>query len=684
MNLSQTNNHYPLSSPQLDLWFDQILHPDVPLYNIGGYARIEGEIAPALFEKAINRVIAENDALRIIIHAGEGLPTQTFAENVRITLEFQDFSTQENAREAAIEWMEQEFVKPFQLYEELLFKIALCKAADNCYYYFHKAHHLIVDGWGFSMIVQRIASAYNALVSEQKSEPQYYSYKDFIHKDRTYPNSAKIAKDRQYWHDKYSELPEPLLLRRYAEQFQGQTIPSQRSTLRVKRSFYNQIAKFAVNHKVSPFHVILGALYCYFLRTGHREDFTIGLPLLNRNTVAFKKTVGMFMSVSPAWFRFGTDLSVAELLEKISKELHKEYRHQHLPLSEISREVGGKGNQQPLFDVTLSYAKLDYDVSFNGNPSHSVYLANGFYPQGHGLFITIEEFHHHDDVNIYFDYNQSFFEADDIEHLQFGLQFLLGEILRSHSVPVRELQIIPDAQFKQQLKFHHNGYACENIEAGIEYVKEIYDVTDIGEIVFDKYQDAKVCLIKTNNNIDIELVAGNQVKSLLNRGISLYHVCYEVTDFWLMMEKFIAKGAVVVSEAKPAPLFNHRLVAFLNTHLGLVELLEEKKSRVASEPKKTRHYEQRLVERIAVSATFTAEPLQESLDFWMQELDLPYEVEFAPYNQVFQQLLDSSSLLSKNETGINVILVRLQDWTKSTDKAIMQAEIEENVRNFAL
>ncbi len=32
---------------------------------------------------------------------------------------------------------------------------------------------------------------------------------------------------------------------------------------------------------------------------------------------------------------------------------------------------------------------------------------------------------------------------------------------------------------------------------------------------------------------------------------------------------------------------------------------------------------------------FTAEPLKESLDFWMQELDLPFDVEFAPYNQVF-------------------------------------------------
>jgi hypothetical protein len=53
----KTNNHYPLSSPQREIWFDQILHPDVPLYNIGGYVRVEGSINPTIFEKALNQVI---------------------------------------------------------------------------------------------------------------------------------------------------------------------------------------------------------------------------------------------------------------------------------------------------------------------------------------------------------------------------------------------------------------------------------------------------------------------------------------------------------------------------------------------------------------------------------------------------------------------------------------------------
>lgn len=80
---------------------------------------------------------------------------------------------------------------------------------------------------------------------------------------------------------------------------------------------------------------------------------------------------------------------------------------------------------------------------------------------------------------------------------------------------------------------------------------------------------------------------------------------------------------------------------------------------------------------IAITATFTAEPVKESIAFWMRELNFPYVIEFAPYNQVFQQLLDPSSLLSKNQNGINVILVRFEDL-KSDQKDGIRG-IEQNV-----
>ena len=67
---------------------------------------------------------------------------------------------------------------------------------------------------------------------------------------------------------------------------------------------------------------------------------------------------------------------------------------------------------------------------------------------------------------------------------------------------------------------------------------------------------------------------------------------------------------------------------------------------------------------IVIASTFTAEPVEDSLAFWMSELGLAASVTFAPYNQVFQQLLDANSVLATNSQGVNVVAVRLEDWQR--------------------
>jgi amino acid adenylation domain-containing protein/FkbH-like protein len=65
---------------------------------------------------------------------------------------------------------------------------------------------------------------------------------------------------------------------------------------------------------------------------------------------------------------------------------------------------------------------------------------------------------------------------------------------------------------------------------------------------------------------------------------------------------------------------------------------------------------------IAICGTFTTEPLEEPLRFWLDELEIPSRIKFAPYDQVFQQLLDPASVLAANRHGLSVLLIRLYDW----------------------
>jgi FkbH-like protein len=65
---------------------------------------------------------------------------------------------------------------------------------------------------------------------------------------------------------------------------------------------------------------------------------------------------------------------------------------------------------------------------------------------------------------------------------------------------------------------------------------------------------------------------------------------------------------------------------------------------------------------LAISATFTAEAIEPALSFWTRELGFAGEIRFAGYGQVFQDLLDPAGTFAHNTGGINIVLVRFDDW----------------------
>jgi FkbH-like protein len=67
---------------------------------------------------------------------------------------------------------------------------------------------------------------------------------------------------------------------------------------------------------------------------------------------------------------------------------------------------------------------------------------------------------------------------------------------------------------------------------------------------------------------------------------------------------------------------------------------------------------------ISIAATFTAEPLLPSLSFILEQAGIPLDVRFSPYHQVFQELLSDVSLLITNAAGINVALIRVEDFVR--------------------
>ena len=77
---------------------------------------------------------------------------------------------------------------------------------------------------------------------------------------------------------------------------------------------------------------------------------------------------------------------------------------------------------------------------------------------------------------------------------------------------------------------------------------------------------------------------------------------------------------------------------------------------------------------IVISATFVAEPIASPLAFMLAELGVEQEIGFAPYHQVFQELLTPGSTFHCNHTGINIALIRLEDFVREPSAVEMAGQ----------
>ena len=82
---------------------------------------------------------------------------------------------------------------------------------------------------------------------------------------------------------------------------------------------------------------------------------------------------------------------------------------------------------------------------------------------------------------------------------------------------------------------------------------------------------------------------------------------------------------------------------------------------------------------LAVAATFTAGQIRATLDFWRSKLGMEFTPQLLPDGQVFQSLLDPGTRFARNSRGLNVVLVRLYDWTPGA--AAVAAAAGERGRN---
>ncbi|MFL1515347.1 amino acid adenylation domain-containing protein [Pseudomonas prosekii] len=437
---------FALSSAQRDIWLDQQSRGDSPLYNIGGYVELRGPLDPALMRHAIEVLVAKNDALRTRLSPGpDGLPLQTFPQSVPVEVPLHDFSERPDPHVAAQALMQQQMEQAYALHDGPLFRFFLLRLDERHHLLGTQAHHLILDGWGFGQMLQSLGEIYSALERQQPIDSVAPSYIDFILDDARYHGSPRHARDRAYWLDKFHTLPEPLLSPRYRERNGTLAARSSNLVLAFPTALHQRMKQLGGACQASAFHVLLAALQVYFCRSAQRDEWVVGLPLLNRSNARFKSTLGLFTQVSAVRFPVDQGLSFSAQVRATSEVLKQDFRHQRFPLSEMNRALGLlREDRAQLFDVSVSYEKEDHDYRYGEALAQSVKVSNNHEPMP--LAIHLRSNACNDQTWVHYVYNEAYFQRAEVEALAQRLIYILEQGLENPRLTLADFSLSTPAE----------------------------------------------------------------------------------------------------------------------------------------------------------------------------------------------------------------------------------------------
>lgn len=494
--------YYPLTSPQLSIWYTDRMYPNTSISNVAGTLRIKEAVDIDLSDKAINLFIKNNDGMRLrICMDDEGRPRQYVSEYEYKKIEFKDFSSFDDPIKAMQEWDIKETLKPFVLLDSDLYRFIIIKINDNNSGFFFNFHHIITDAWSLSIIKNRIVSDYMNLKKGTYEEdinqivPSYISY---IENEQIYKNTNRYQKDKMFWEQQFAKPPEATVLK--TRNSNQTSIKSKRKTFIAPKKFTNKLKTYCEENKITPYPLFLSALAMYINRTTEKENIIIGTPLLNRLNQTEKSTFGMFISTIPLCINIKSEDSFSYFSQSILEICMAAYRHQRFPYEHILKNVREKhGLSDNLYDVVLSYQNTKVNKE-SESECISRWHFNEY--QSNSLTIHINDRDNEGVLILDYDYHSDLYYDKEIEFIHQHILSLLWHALDNPDNLVCKIEMLTESEKKKILYDFNNTYSDYPREKTIHqlFEEQVERTPDNIALIFeDKQVTYKVLNQKANS-----------------------------------------------------------------------------------------------------------------------------------------------------------------------------------------
>ncbi|RKT89270.1 enterobactin synthetase component F [Saccharopolyspora antimicrobica] len=367
----------PLTAAQTGVWFAQEFDPANPMYRAAEAVEISGPLDVALLEVALRQAVGETEALRARFDSdGRDRVWQTVEPMLDWVLPQVDLRGAADPEAAAEEWMRAELSSPVNPRSSPLFSFAVLRTGQERFTVYLALHHILLDGFGFSLFIQRVTEIYTAAEEGRPFPPcQFGSLAQLLAEEAAYEVSERFVQDRQYWAEQLAGWPNADRSRRMSSIVPRSFI---RETGYVSPEDAAGLRALARAARTSLPSVAMSALALYVHRLSGNDEVTLDLPVNGRSGSLARSVPSMVVNVLPLRTRMTPSTTVAELIRTTAGSAKDLLRHQRYSSARMVRDLGIAHHRGGyLGDWGINIMTHDAQLRFGSLPAVLRNLSNG-------------------------------------------------------------------------------------------------------------------------------------------------------------------------------------------------------------------------------------------------------------------------------------------------------------------
>ncbi len=377
----------PASFAQERFWTLLQMDPTNPVFNIPAAVEVKGPLSIPRLEKSFQVLIERHETLRTSFSEIDGKLMQVVHPDAPFTLHqvsVEHFP--ESQRPAQLKQvMTEEIEKPFNLSLQPLFRVLVCRVAQDNHILLITIHHSLSDAWSVKVLQREIWEAYNCLRDHDnfRFPPLAIQYADFSVWQREQASSESMQQQLDYWLQTLSgNLPtlnfptdHPPA---YPQQSRGGI-----ETLLLPEALSQSLKQFAQASDTTLFVLTLSCYAMVLSRASEATDLIIGSPTVNRR-IETEPLIGPFAGPVALRFAITPEMTVSDLVSAAKQITFGALDNADLPFELILerlrlRSVAGRN---PLFQFYFfcqpAFLQSHTDSELTITPVPSMSLATPF------------------------------------------------------------------------------------------------------------------------------------------------------------------------------------------------------------------------------------------------------------------------------------------------------------------